>query len=75
MPVLATMVFLLLLPFGLWWMGDVQSAGFVGLFVFFTIPSMIQICDAAYKDKAWPRIVSGPSIQFGRKRKSLWIRK
>lgn len=60
------MLIVLAFPFLMWWVGDIQFAALSGLYVFFCIPSMAQICWVAYKDKAWPTVVRGPSVKFGR---------
>ncbi|MBI2121060.1 MAG: hypothetical protein HYT94_05565 [Parcubacteria group bacterium] len=59
---------ILALPFVLWVTGHHKFAGFIGLYVLFTIPSIIAVIRMAIKDGAWPKIVGGPSITLGKKR-------
>ncbi|MCX6735902.1 MAG: hypothetical protein NTZ13_02365 [Candidatus Parcubacteria bacterium] len=60
------------LPFILWFAGLTKLAGFVGLYVIFSIPSFIAVVRMRVKDGQWPKIAEGPGIPLGGKRYGLW---
>lgn len=65
-------VFLILImlfsPFFLWHFEHDTIAFFVGFYVFFSLPSIVEVCLTAYKDHKWPVVVGGPSIYWPSKR-------
>ncbi len=70
--VLFLIIGMIALPFILWFIGLTELAGFVGLYVIFSIPSFVMVVRMRIKDGQWPKMAGGPGITLGGKRYGLW---
>lgn len=67
MKAIALIVLLLIAPFFLYYVTEQKTlAYFVGIYALFSIPSIIQITIHCVKSRSLPKIVGGPSFQFGK---------
>ena len=61
---IALMLGMLVAPFALWMSGYNALAGFVGLYVALSLPSIIKVFYLAITHREWPKIVGGPSFTW-----------